>query len=80
MTSILSNWNFMRFLRLGMGLWLVYSAIFEGQWIFGLLGAFFAFQAIMNVGCACGTGNCVLPSEKRNVTNSENEISYEEVR
>jgi hypothetical protein len=79
MTTILQNWNFMRFLRLGMGIWLVYSAIVDHQPLLGLLGGIFALQSIMNVGC-CGSGGCATPNyRQQNLTKTEDTL-YEEVK
>ena len=78
--KLLKNWDFMRFLRLGIGLWIGYSAIAEQQFILGLLSAWFIVQAVLNMGCsggACGT----LPSTKIKSTNLKLEnTTFEEVK
>lgn len=80
MTAILENWNFMRFLRLGMGLWLVYSAFADHQPLLGLLGGVFALQAIMNAGC-CGSNGCATPNIRQSTGQTTIEpIQYEEVK
>lgn len=80
MRALLENWNFMRFLRLGMGLWLVYSAFADRQPLLGLLGGVFALQAIMNAGC-CGSGGCAMPVARQNTSQTTKEpIQYEEVK
>ena len=76
MTAILENWNFMRFLRLSMGLWLVYSAFTDHQPLLGLLGGVFALQAIMNAGC-CGSSGCAIPNTR---STTKEPIQYEEVK
>ena len=80
MTALLENWNFMRFLRLGMGLWLVYSAFVDHQPLLGLLGGVFALQAIMNAGC-CGSSGCAMPGARQhNGTTTKEPVHYEEIK
>jgi hypothetical protein len=80
MTALLENWNFMRFLRLGMGFWLFYSAFVDHQPLLGLLGGVFALQAIMNVGC-CGSNGCAIPNARQSRSQiSKEPIHYEEVK
>ncbi len=77
--KLLNNWDFMRFIRLGIGLWIGYSAIAEQQLLLGLLAALFIVQAVLNMGCAggaCGT----LPSAKRSVKQKIKNTTFEEVK
>jgi hypothetical protein len=79
MATVLKNWNFMRILRMGMGLWLIYSAFVDHQPLLGLLGGLFALQAIMNVGC-CGSGGCATPYTRQSTSKTIEETHYEEVK
>jgi hypothetical protein len=80
MATIIQHWNFMRFLRLGMGLWLVYSAFADRQPLLGILGGLFALQAIMNAGC-CGASGCTMPNARQSFDQTTKEpIQYEEVK
>jgi len=80
MTTIMQNWNFMRLLRLGMGLWLIYSAFVDHQPLLGLLGGLFALQSVLNVGC-CGSSGCATPAiRQRNIHSTSDTIHYEEVK
>ena len=78
LSTYLQNWNLMRILRLGMGVWLGYSAFAENQPLLGMLGAIFALQAILNIGC-CGAGGCATPRQN-NTTQLPEDISYEEIK
>lgn len=70
----------MRLLRLGMGLWLFYSAFADHQPLLGLLGGLFAFQSIMNIGC-CGMGGCATPNIRQSdLDKTTDTIHYEEVK
>lgn len=77
--AILSNWNFMRFLRLGLGIAIVVQSVMAKDWTLGILGLLFAGMAVLNIGC-CGTGGCAAPPKKTSETTKEiKDISYEEV-
>jgi len=79
MTALLTNWNFMRIFRLGMGLWILYSSFSGNQPLMGILGGFFALQSILNIGC-CGSGGCAIPATKSKQLNETKDIEYEEVK
>ena len=75
--SILSNWNFMRFVRLGLGIAIIVQAVIAKDWTMGILGALFTSMPVFNIGC-CGVGGCATPPVKRNTENTK-DITYEEV-
>jgi len=76
MNTLLQPWDLMRILRLGMALWLAYSAFTDKQPLLGLLAGIFALQALFNVGC-CGAKNC---ATKTNSKRGIEETIYEEVK
>jgi hypothetical protein len=78
METILSNWNFMRTLRLAVGVWGVYVSITDAQPLFGILGGMFMLQSLLNVGC-CGSNGCKIPQNKNQPTTNIKETEYEEV-
>ncbi len=54
---LVTNWHFMRFLRLGFAVFLFIQAYLLQEWFFIVFGFFFLFQALFNLGCgpnACG--------------------------
>lgn len=73
---IFSNWNFMRFLRLGLGIAIIVQSVMAGNWTMGILGLLFTAMPVFNIGC-CGTAGCNVPTKKTSDTTKE--ISYEEV-
>ena len=79
MTAVLKNWDFMRLLRMGMGLWLIYSAFIDRQPLLGLMGGLFALQAAFNVGC-CGSAGCATTSNRQSASKTIEETHYEEVK
>jgi hypothetical protein len=74
----LKDWNFMRILRLGIGLWLGYSAIAEQQLFLGLFSGIFLVQGIFNLGC--GTQGCGVPKQKNTPEINNSEVTYEEIK
>jgi hypothetical protein len=75
MKTLLTNWNFMRGLRLALGIYILVHAITQGDIAIGLLSAFVVFTALANVGC-CGSRGCAVDYKTKS---TEKEISYEEV-
>lgn len=61
--TLVTGWDFMRFLRLGLGIYIAIEAVETQSLLAGIIAAFFLFQAIMNTGC-CGSNSCVLPMNK----------------
>lgn len=77
MKNILSNWNFMRVLRLGLGIFIIVQGIVAHDWIFIVTGALFSLLPVLNIGC-CSTNECHV-EQYRKETKNTSEISYEEV-
>ncbi|MBP3193751.1 hypothetical protein [Natronogracilivirga saccharolytica] len=48
------NWHPMRFVALGLGLFLAYGGLTSSEPALGLLSLFFLFQAAFNTGCMVG--------------------------
>lgn len=74
--SIVSNWNFFRFLRLVIGVAIIVQGILAKDIMFSIAGLFFTGMAVFNIGC-CGTGGCSVPIKK--AAQPTKDISYEEV-
>ncbi len=74
---ILSDWHLMRVVRLVFGIFFVIQAFVMKDWLVGVVGAWFSYQAITNTGC-CGTSCATTPvSYSKEKTN---DITYEEVK
>ena len=76
--TLFNNWNFMRFLRLGLGIYIAIQAVETLSIVSGVVSVFFLFQAITNTGC-CGSNGCALPTNKSNSTKTE-EVKFEEIK
>ena len=76
--TLLSNWHFMRWLRLGLGLFVGYQSIIAHDPLAGFISAFLLFQAVSNTGCG-GVGGCAVPvSPKKN--SAIEDVEFEEVK
>ena len=73
---ILTNWTFMRFLRLGIGIAILVQAVIAKDILFAFAGILFTAMPVFNVGC-CGTNRCYTPAKK--TTDAKKDITYEEV-
>ncbi len=62
--TLLTGWNFMRWLRLGLGIFIAIQAIQNHDSLSGFIAAFFLFQAVTNTGC-CGANGCAMPTTKK---------------
>jgi hypothetical protein len=63
--TLFTGWNWVRWLRLGLGIAIAFQAIETHDALAGVLSAFLLFQAISNTGC-CGVNACdVKPNTKR---------------
>lgn len=80
MTTLLQNWTIMRVLRLIIGGSFLFMGIQERDTMQGIVGGFFLFQALTNMGC-CGNGACAAPTRfdapLKTITNN---AIYEEIK
>lgn len=75
--NIFKNWNFIRLLRLAMGIFLVVEAVKSGMWFLVAVGAVFVAMPLLNIGC-CVNGNCSVLA--RNLKSTTDEVEYEEIK
>ena len=73
---LFSNWNFMRFLRLGLGLAILFQAALAANLSMGVVGLLLTLMPLLNMGC-CSAAGCNVPSNK--TTKKTGDINYEEV-
>jgi hypothetical protein len=82
MTTILSNWHFMRILRAVIAIWAIAEAWRTSEWLLLFPGGIFALQAIFDIGC-CGAAGCAAPP-RRSIGNSTEKdaeiVALEEVK
>ncbi|MCE9538160.1 MAG: hypothetical protein K8R85_02955 [Bacteroidetes bacterium] len=75
---LFTGWNFMRWLRLGLGIFIAIQAIQNHDTLSGFISAFFLFQAVTNTGC-CSSGGCSVPSSKKNFNKIE-DVKFEKIK
>jgi hypothetical protein len=76
--TLFTGWHFMRWLRLGFGVFIAIQAIQTHDTLSGFIAAFFLFQAITNTGC-CGSNGCAVPTTKNNNDQIE-DVKFEEIK
>ncbi|MEN5232592.1 hypothetical protein [Sphingobacterium faecium] len=76
MKKYLRNWNFMRVLRLALGILVVVQGIQTKEWLLVGFGILFSLMPLINIGC-CGASGCNIPVSKSN--KKVEDITYEEV-
>ncbi len=77
MKNLFTNWNFMRIVRLALGVSIIIQGVLIKEWMFVGLGALFSLMPILNIGC-CATDNCGVPNRKN--ISKEEEVIFEEVK
>jgi hypothetical protein len=77
MKNYLKHWNFMRALRLALGIFIMVQGVITKEWMFAFAGFLFSLMPILNVGC-CGVSGCNTPIAKSN--QKAEDIIYEEIK
>jgi len=73
------GWNFLRWLRLSIGIFILIEGIISGVGMFILLGVIFTLMPLLNMGC-CSTSSCGIDNTPFNKEESEDlEVVYEEI-
>lgn len=76
--TLFTGWNFMRWLRFGLGGFLAIQAVQTQDGILGFLATFLLFQSITNTGC-CASSACSVPITK-NKNETIEDIEFEEIK
>jgi ABC-type polysaccharide/polyol phosphate export permease len=62
--TLFTNWNFMRAIRLILGVFIIIQSFQSQQYLMMIPGVIFAAMAIFSVGC-CGDNGCEIPLKKQ---------------
>ncbi len=73
---MLTDWNFMRILRLVLGFLAIGAAVANRDVLVGGIGGLLIFQAVMNM--SCGPGGCAIPTKETPA--KQVEVQYEEIK
>jgi hypothetical protein len=76
MERILKGWNFVRLVRLVLGLYITVQSVLTAEWILGIAGSFLTGMALWNLGC-CDMYSCY--HDIKSNPELVKEIIYEEV-
>lgn len=76
MKQVFTHWNFIRLMRLGLGITIIVQAVIVHEIVMVLAGMLLSGMALFNIGY-CGAGGCKKPIRKN--TPGTKEIEYEEV-
>ncbi|MCA0237505.1 MAG: hypothetical protein LCH81_14095 [Bacteroidetes bacterium] len=80
MTTLFSNWHFMRIFRAAIAVWSVFEFNRTHDALILMLGGIFALQAIFDIGC-CGAAGCAVPQQRTMQQEKvSQEIDFEEVK
>jgi hypothetical protein len=63
--KLLTGWDFMRALKLVLGIYIGVQALLVADALSGMISVFFLYQAVTNTGC-CGVQGCAMPTHKQN--------------
>ncbi|MBK5277963.1 MAG: hypothetical protein JJE09_03765 [Bacteroidia bacterium] len=76
--TLFTNWHFMRWLRLGIGIFISVQAIQMHDVFSGFIAAFLLIQVVTNTGC-CGASGCAVPTSKQQ-SNKIEEVEFDEIK
>ena len=80
---LLNNWHPMRIVRLAIGLYMAGGAVYMKDWMFGVVGTFFLYQALSDTSC-CGAAGCSTPRRPSGATPPKSmeqiDVDYEEIK
>ncbi|HNU49250.1 MAG TPA: hypothetical protein PKM40_10465 [Bacteroidia bacterium] len=71
MNKVFSGWNWMRIIRLALGIFIVIQGVQDKSWIIVILGILFTVMAVFNAGC-CYARSCSMPADNADKTQIEN--------
>lgn len=69
-------WNFLRIIRLLLGVAVVIQGLLKAEYVLALAGGLVAMMALFQVGC-CGSNGCSVPQSKKHPS-SKDDVKYEE--
>lgn len=75
--NLVHNWNLMRAIRLGLGIFILIQSVMVKDWTLGILGIAFTLMPLLNIGC-CGGGEC-RPASRQPQPDPSTPVQYEEV-
>lgn len=78
-SSLKQRWDFVRLLRLVIGVTVIGQAFIMQEWLLGIGGGMLTTMAVLNIGC-CGAQGCAVSPKKDAEKLSLDETRFEEVK
>lgn len=78
--AYLKTWDFMRLVRLVLGIFIVVNGVQTGEWQVIALGALFTLMPLLNVGCCSTDSYCNNSPVVASKNNQPEDVKYEEVK
>ncbi len=81
MKNYFQKWDFMRLIRLAMGVFIVVTGWQMNDWMFVAMGLLFSAMPIFNIGCCgpvCNSNSCQTTTRRGKSLNDE--ITYKEIK
>jgi len=63
LSSLKQRWDFVRILRLVIGVTVIGQAFIMQEWLLGIGGGMLTTMAVLNIGC-CGTQGCAVTPKR----------------
>ena len=80
MKTYLKNWNYKRFLQLGVGVYFIWEYFQDPTYFAVFFGLLLIVQATLNIGCFSTRGcNPNINEEKKEKFSENNDLEYEEI-
>ena len=74
-----SGWTTLKFVRVGLGCLILYSAVGSGEVPGIILGGLFLLFSLVTDGVCCAMGGCFAPPVSKNNPAKDKNIEYEEL-
>jgi len=75
--NYLKNWDWIRVVRLLIGIFILAEGVRAGIWMFVIMGGLFSLMPLLNIGCSAD-GSCRVPVRRR--SSGKEEVTFEEVK
>jgi len=79
LSRISSGWTALKFIRVILGVLILYSSVREGHTGGIVLGLLFTLIALFTDGVCCAAGNCYAPANQKNNQSINEEVEYKEL-
>lgn len=79
MKEYFKNWDFIRVIRLILGILMIIQGVHTDDLMFISLGLLFSLMSVFNIGC-CTSGKCQIAVRKNTEDNTMENITFKEIK